>query len=151
MNKLIILSTALLLSVFASAQPDDAKNLQQTARSFMQSGDFNNAIIVLNRALQTDKHNLELLKDLAMTYYLKQDYTKSYEVVKQIVDCDDADVQVYQIAGNVYRAIEMVKECDKMYKKALKKFPNSGPLYSEYGELLWQKKISLPLIIGKKG
>ncbi len=110
MNKLIILSTALLLSVFASAQPDDAKNLQQTARSFMQTGDFNNAIIVLNRALQTDKNNLELLKDLAMTYYLKQDYTKSYEVVKQIVDCDDADVQVYQIAGNVYRAIEMVKE-----------------------------------------
>jgi Flp pilus assembly protein TadD len=64
MNKLIILSTALLLSVFASAQPDDAKNLQQTARSFMQTGDFNNAIIVLNRALQTDKNNLELLKDL---------------------------------------------------------------------------------------
>ncbi|MCC6309227.1 MAG: tetratricopeptide repeat protein [Chitinophagaceae bacterium] len=151
MNKLIILSTALLLSVFASAQPDDAKNLQQTARSFMQTGDFNNAIIVLNRALQTDKNNLELLKDLAMTYYLKQDYTKSYEVVKQIVDRDDADVQVYQIAGNVYRAIEMVKECDKMYKKALKKFPNSGPLYSEYGELLWQKKDFAAINYWEKG
>jgi hypothetical protein len=27
-----------------------------------------------------------------------------------------------------------------MYKKALKKFPKSGPLYSEYGELLWAAK-----------
>ena len=27
-----------------------------------------------------------------------------------------------------------------MYKKALKKFPKSGPLYSEYGELLWATK-----------
>lgn len=27
-----------------------------------------------------------------------------------------------------------------MYKRALKKFPNSGPLYSEYGELLWSAK-----------
>jgi len=151
MNKLIILSTALLLSVFASAQPDDTKSLQQTARSFMQSGDFNNAIIVLNRALQTDKNSLELQKDLAMTYYLKQDYTKAYEVVKQIVDREDADVPVFQIAGNVYRAIEMVKECDKMYKKALKKFPNSGPLYSEYGELLWQKKDFAAINYWEKG
>jgi hypothetical protein len=27
-----------------------------------------------------------------------------------------------------------------MYKKAIKKFPKSGPLYSEYGELLWAAK-----------
>ncbi len=27
-----------------------------------------------------------------------------------------------------------------MYKAALKKFPNSGVLYSEYGEMLWSKK-----------
>ena len=27
-----------------------------------------------------------------------------------------------------------------MYKKALKKFPKSGALYSEYGELLWSSK-----------
>jgi hypothetical protein len=36
--------------------------------------------------------------------------------------------------------LEEVKEADKQYKKGLKKFPNSGPLYSEYGELLWAKK-----------
>jgi hypothetical protein len=27
-----------------------------------------------------------------------------------------------------------------MYRRALKKYPNSGPLYSEYGELLWAAK-----------
>ena len=32
------------------------------------------------------------------------------------------------------------KECEKVYKKGLKKFPKSGPLYSEYGELLWATK-----------
>jgi tetratricopeptide (TPR) repeat protein len=44
------------------------------------------------------------------------------------------------VAGNVYKALEEVKECDKMYKKGLKKFPKSGPLLSEYGELLWATK-----------
>lgn len=140
MNKLLLLAVTFLAGISTLAQPGDSKTMQQTARSFMQSGDFNNAIIVLNRALQADKNNLELQKDLAQTYYLKQDYTSALDVVKQMVDREDADVQVFQIAGNVYRAIEMVKECDKMYKKAIKKFPNSGPLYSEYGELLWQKK-----------
>jgi hypothetical protein len=40
----------------------------------------------------------------------------------------------------VYKALEEVKDCEKLYKKGLKKFPKSGPLYSEYGELLWAKK-----------
>jgi len=106
----------------------------------MRQGDFNNAIIILTRALQMDKNNLEMQKDLVMSYYYKRDYEKALEGVKTLVDRDDADVVTYQLAGNVYKALEEVKECDKLYKKGLKKFPNSGPLYSEYGELLWARK-----------
>ena len=112
----------------------------ETARNFMRSGDWDNAILVLNRALQQDSRNLDLQKELAMTYYYKRDYTRAMETVKPMLDRDDADVVVYQIGGNVYKATEEVKEADKMYKKGLKKFPKSGPLYSEYGELLWAKK-----------
>jgi tetratricopeptide (TPR) repeat protein len=124
----------------ALAQPEDVATLRETARTFMMAGDYNNAIIVLNRALQQDKNSLELQKDLIQNYYLKQDFDKALDGVKAIVDRDDADVMTYQIAGNVYKALELVKDCDKMYKKALKKFPRSGPLYSEYGELLWATK-----------
>ena len=56
------------------------------------------------------------------------------------MDRDDADVVCFQLGGNVYKALEEAKECEKVYKKGLKKFPNSGPLYSEYGELLWATK-----------
>ncbi len=106
----------------------------------MRQGDFNNAIIILTRALQMDKNNLEMLKDLTMSYYYKRDYEKALDEVKILLDHDDADVVTFQIAGNVYKALEEVKECEKVYKRGLKKFPNSGPLYSEYGELLWAKK-----------
>ena len=51
----------------------------------MRSGDFDNAIIVLTRALQQDKNNLELQKDLVMSYYLKRDYAKALEGVKVLV------------------------------------------------------------------
>ena len=140
MKKYIIL----LVSVFALgsviAQPSDAKTLHETAKNFMRTGDFDNAIIVLQRALMQDKDNLEMQKDLVMSYYLKRDYAKALDGVKVLVDRDDADVVVFQLAGNVYKALEEVKDCEKVYKKGLKKFPKSGPLYSEYGELLWSAK-----------
>lgn len=124
----------------ASAQPEDAKTLHETAKTFMRSGDFDNAIIVLSRALLQDPKNLEMNKDLVLSYFFKRDYVKALDGVKTLIDRDDADVVTYQIAGNVYKALEEAKECEKLYKKALKKFPKSGSLYSEYGELLWALK-----------
>ncbi len=138
-KKIAIVTFCLLGSFFAFAQ-NDIKTQQDNARAFMRSGDYNNAILILTRALEENKNNLELQKDLAMSHYLKRDYVKAKEVAKILTDRDDADEITYQIAGNVYKALEEVKECDKMYKKALKKFPTSGPLLSEYGELLWATK-----------
>lgn len=140
MKKLLSVLVAALLVFAANAQPVDPKTLHETARNFMRSGDFDNAIIVLTRALQSDSKNLELQKDLAMSYYLKRDYEKALEGAEALIERDDADVNCFQIAGNVYKALEEVKACDKMYKKGLKKFPKSGPLHSEYGELLWSQK-----------
>ncbi len=140
MKKILPLFIMLLASYSVVAQPEDTKTLHATAKTFMQSGDFDNAIIVLTRALQQDKNNLEMQKDLVMSYYLKRDYQKALEGVKVLIDRDDADAVTFQIAGNVYKELEQVKDCEKMYKKAIKKFPKSGPLYSEYGELLWATK-----------
>jgi tetratricopeptide (TPR) repeat protein len=114
--------------------------MQETARSFMRQGDFDNAILVLNRALQQEPSSLDLQKDLTMAYYYKRDFVKALELVKPMLERDDADVVTYQIAGNVFKALEEVKDADKMYKKALRRFPASGALYSEYGELLWATK-----------
>jgi Tfp pilus assembly protein PilF len=129
-----------LLAITSFAQPEDVKTLHETAKTFMRSGDFDNAIIVLTRALKQDSDNPDLQKDLVMSYYLKRDYARALDGVKALLDRDDADVVTYQLAGNVYKALEQPKDCEKIYKKGLKKFPRSGPLYSEYGELLWSSK-----------
>ena len=142
---------AIAVSFSSFAQTEDSKTLQATARSFMQQGDFNNAIIVLTRALQQDKNNVELQKDLINSYYYKRDYDKALEGVKTIIDRSDADVMTYQIAGNVYKALEQVKDCEKVYKAGLRKFPKSGALYSEYGELLWSKKDFSAIDLWEKG
>jgi Tfp pilus assembly protein PilF len=137
MKRIAFFVFSALLSIATYAQPE---NPQETARNFMRVGDWDNAILVLNKALQSDPKNLELSKDLAFSYLYDKNYSKALEVIKPLLERDDADVPVFQIAGNVYKALEEIKDADKMYKKALKKFPNSGPLHSEYGELLWAKK-----------
>ncbi|MEI9806827.1 MAG: tetratricopeptide repeat protein [Bacteroidota bacterium] len=137
---LSFLIASLLVIATLAQTGDDAKTLHENAKTFMRSGDFDNAVIVLVRALKQEPNNLEMQKDLVMCYYLKRDYTRALEGVKSLLDRNDADVVTYQLAGNVYKALEQPKDCEKIYKKGLKKFPKSGPLYSEYGELLWSIK-----------
>lgn len=131
---------ALLMVCASLLSYSQDSSVQQIARDYMRVGDWDNAILVLNRGVLAEPKNLDLQKDLALSYYYKKDYTRAREGVEAMLDRDDADVVVYQIAGNVYKALEEVKEADKMYKKAIKKFPDNGALYSEYGELLWAKK-----------
>jgi tetratricopeptide (TPR) repeat protein len=148
MKKTVLAFCLSAFSLLAFAQEGTPR---ETARAFMRSGDFDNAVLVLTRALQTDKSNLDLQKDLALSFYYKRDYAKALEVVNTIMDGDAADVQSYQIAGNVYKALEEVKDAEKSYKKGIKKFPNSGALYSEYGELLWAKKDVAAIQLWEKG
>ena len=112
----------------------------ETARSFMRTGDFDNAILVLNNGLKQDPRNTDLKKDLVLAYTYKRDFAKALEIVKPMLEEDNVDEQTYQVAGNVYRALALYKDGEKMFKKALKKYPNSGVLYNEYGELLWDNK-----------
>ena len=139
MSKRFIVAAILVVSFF-SATAQDAKQLHETARQFMLQGDYNNAILVLNRAVKLDSKSLEIAKDLGLNYYFARDYNKALDIYKPLLDRDDADDQCFQIAGDIYLALENPKECEKVYKKGLKKITNSGALYNAYGELLWAQQ-----------
>lgn len=132
--KYLILAFALFSATVVSAQ-----SAHETAYNFMRTGDHDNAILVLNKAIQTEPENEQLIQDLALAYYYKKDFAQAKTYAKQLADRDEADVTSYQVAGTVYRALEENKEADKIYKKAMKRFPNSGAVYYEYGEMLWSK------------
>lgn len=92
-------------------------------------------------------------KDLAFEYYQQKNYEKALETIKPLVDRNDADEQVFQIAGNIYRAMDQPNEAEKLYKRGIKKFSPGGSIYNEYGEFklakgdnegaikLWEKGI----------
>jgi Tfp pilus assembly protein PilF len=138
MKQILVFFSMFLLVISGNAQT--AAELHETARTFMRQGDYANAILVLNRAVKLEPKNIEMAKDLGLNYYFSKDLNKALETYKPILEREDADDQCFQIAGDIYLAMDDTKECEKVYKKGLKKFPESGALYNVYGELLWAQK-----------
>jgi Tfp pilus assembly protein PilF len=136
--KKIAVFFSIVFTVAAHAQ--DVKTLQETAGDFSRQGDFNNAILVLNKAHELEPNNLSVNKSLALAYFQKSDYPKMQSVLKPMLEREDADAEVFQMAGLMNKTTGDIKEAEKVYKRGLKNFPSSGPLLSDYGELLWAKQ-----------
>lgn len=137
-----VLITLGLLSFFCHPgwSQTDASELYARARSFIQSGDYSNAILVLNRAVQLAPENAQYRKQLAFSYYLNRNLTDAEKVIKDVLNSEAADVQTYQIAGNIYKAKGDVKGAEKNFKRGLKKFPESGVLYNELGLIYFNER-----------
>ncbi len=134
--KYVFLSLLVIaLAGSAKAQEQTARLLQETARTLVQKGDYDNAAVVLERAKQQEPDNIDILRDLCFAYYLKRDFSKAIETGKDLVEKPNADQQSFQVLGLSYKAIASYKECAKLYRTALRKFPNSGVIYNEYAEL----------------
>ncbi len=119
----------------------DAAELYKTATGFQRTGDYSNAILVFNQALQLDPDNFETKKQLAYTYYLKGDMNKAKTIIDPLLNKKEVDVQAFQIAGNIYVSREEWKTAQKIYERALRKFPESGELYNDNGNLLMNFKM----------
>ena len=139
MKKILLSVCFFALSVFAFSQSEDIEKLHDNAKSFMRQGDYANASLILTRALALQPNNIGLIKDLAFDYYLQKENTKALEVIKPVLEGDNADDQAYQIGGTIYRALNQPKDAEKLYKKALKAYPDDGAIYNDYGELLWSE------------
>jgi tetratricopeptide (TPR) repeat protein len=151
MKKFLLLSFLCMASLFVFSQSEDIDKLHENAKAFMRQGDYANASLILTRALALAPDNIEIAKDLAFDYYLQKQNEKALEVIKPVIEKDNADDQAYQIGGTIYRALGQPKEAEKLYKKALKSYPQDGALYNDYGEMLFSKQDNSAIKIWEKG
>lgn len=135
----LVVLVILLLINNVKAQ-DSKEQFQNKASTFFQKGDFDNAIQTLDQALLNYPNDVDLMKDEVYYCYLNRDYSKALDIGKSLLQQPKADEQAYQLAGLNYKAIADFKGADKLYKEGLKKFPKSGILYSEYGEMFSSDK-----------
>lgn len=140
MKKMILSVFSLCLMFSSFAQSQDVQTLHENAKKFMRQGDYANATVILVRAVERSPSDIGIAKDLALSLYMQNDNTKALSAIRPFLDRDNADEQTYQIAGMIYKRTGQQKESDKIFKKALKTFPHSGPLYNDFGEFLWSTK-----------
>lgn len=136
----IFLVAAVMCRGITVLSQEDAGTLQQKGRSYMQEGDYANATLVFRKALELAPGNTELQNDLLFNYYLSADYGSAMQLGRQLTEKPGADLRSFQLLGMTYRAIEEIREAERLYKRGLEAYPKSGVLYSEYGELLAARK-----------
>ncbi|HEX6914638.1 MAG TPA: hypothetical protein VF145_05330 [Chitinophagaceae bacterium] len=134
---LLFFFLALLPFKPASAQ-DDAGEYYSKARTFMNHGNIDSASFYLDKALAISPDNLVMLEDKAYLQILARDFASAVRLAKALTARPDAGVKTFQILGIAYKEIADYKEAKKMYEQALLKFPNSGLLYSELGDMYSQ-------------
>ncbi|GAC1586583.1 MAG: hypothetical protein NVS3B19_05160 [Ginsengibacter sp.] len=117
----------------------------------MRRGDYLNASITLEKALKADPENLEIGKDLAVNYLVLKKNNKALEIILPFIEKGAADDQAYQIAGNIYNALDQRKESENIYRKGIKKYPSTGALYNEYGIMLLSRQDMNAIKIWEKG
>ena len=103
--KKIFIAIALMIGISGFAQDQSSNELYETAKKFMQQGDYDNASLVLNTALQKDPNNYNMQKDAVYLFYLKKEYANAIEQSKKVIDRSDADEEIFQILGLTYKAI----------------------------------------------
>ena len=151
MRKLFLFFAFIICYCTINAQQPDASQLYESAKVYMRQGDYANASDLLVKAHEQDPANLAIAKDLAFNYYFQRENNKALEIIKPLLNREDTDDQVFQIAGNIYRALDMIKETEALYKKAVKKFAKNGLLYNEYGEFLAAQQNPLAINQWEKG
>lgn len=145
MRVLFIFIGFLCVSLAVKAQPvlgatEEARDLYASARQYLQKGDYANSIMVYNQVIQLEPKNLIYRRELANVYYIQGDLMRAEKMITPLLKADDADEETFQIACKVLNGKKKTDEAKEAINKGISKFPNSGLLYNEKGNLYTSQK-----------
>lgn len=127
-------------TVFAQSNEQKAQEEGKQAITLEDQGKFDDAIKLLEDAQKLDPNSLTYPYELAYSYYSKGDYKKAVSYLEPLTTHPQTINRVFQLLGNSY---DILGESDKAlatYAEGLKRFPASGNLYLEQGNVYWNKK-----------
>jgi len=126
--------------IFAQTKQEKALEKGKNAIKLEDVGKFKDAVILLEEAQNLDPKNIEYPYELGYNYYAQKDYQKAVKYLEGLLKHPDVYDQVFQLLGNCYDDMGKSDKAFEVYDAGLKKFPNSGKLYLEKGNVYWQKK-----------
>lgn len=139
-------TTAWILLLFAAQITYGQNNKEkafakaQEAVQLMDKGKVDESITLLEEAQKLDPERYIYPYELAYAYYLKQDYKKAVKILEKNKGHKNVEALLFQLLGNSYDMLGKPEKAVETYDAGLQKFPNTGILYLEKGNLFWAKK-----------
>ena len=141
-SKTIVLLLFIVIGQIAYGQTDEDKALEkgQTAIELMDNGKIDESIKLLKEARKLDPDRFDYPYELAYAQYLKENYKEVIKILERNIDHKDVSERLFQLLGNSYDVLGKTDKANEAYNAGLKKFPNSGMIYLEKGNVYWGKK-----------
>lgn len=126
----------------AFGQTDKEKALEkgQEAIKLMDNGKVEESIKLLEEAQKLDPDRFDYAYELAYAHYLKEDYKGAIKILELNINHKNVNERLFQLLGNTYDVLGKTENAFEAYDEGLKKFPNSGMIYLEKGNVYWGKK-----------
>lgn len=151
MKHILTLFIAFWFSSFLAQENPAAKEINEAIKA-MDAGNFSQSRVILEEVLQKDSTNFDAWYEYGYSYYLQKDYSKAIEIMQTQTGNPQATDQLWQMIGNSLDVIGKPEEALAAYAQGLEKFPNSGRLYLESGNIfLIQNKIEEAIPYYEKG
>ena len=138
MKKILLLLVLSVISVSSLAQvfSEEENERIDLALSYSDNGREDEAIAIYDELIKKHPDVSGLKFEKAYCYYQKQDYKNAYKTLKPTLSAPDANPQYFAVAGNAQDMMGKPKDALKTYQAGLEKFPDSGYLHLETGNVL---------------
>jgi tetratricopeptide (TPR) repeat protein len=151
MKLILTLLCTFSFSAFFAQENPASKEINEAIKE-MDAGNFSQSRVILEGVLQKDSTNYDAWYEYAYSYYMQKDYAKALEIMQTQTNHAQATDQLWQMIGNSLDIIGKPEEAIAAYAKGLERFPNSGRLYVESGNIyLIQNKIEQAIPYYEKG
>jgi tetratricopeptide (TPR) repeat protein len=132
----------LMIATGSSAQSnkDKAYDKGMEAIKIMDEGKIDESIVLLKEAEKLDPDRFDYPYEIAYAHYQKKDYKGAIKLLEKLADHKDVTPRLYQLLGNAYDVNGDSEKAFAAYDKGLKKFPHSGILFLEKGNVYWGKE-----------
>ena len=128
-----LLFTLSFAAFFAQENPA-SKEINEAIKE-MDAGNFSQSRVILEGVLQKDSTNYDAWYEYAYSYYMQKDYAKAESIMQTQTGHAEATDQLWQMIGNSQDIMGNSEEALATYAKGLERFPNSGRLYVESGNI----------------
>ena len=138
MKKILLLLVLSVISVSSLAQvfSEEENERIDLALSYSDNGREDEAIAIYDELIKKHPDVSGLKFEKAYCYYQKQDYKNAYKTLKPTLSAPDANPQYFAVAGNAQDLMGKPEDALKTYQAGLEKFPDSGYLHLETGNVL---------------